>query len=217
MPTRWITLRDLQVLDWYSRRGEGLSSLRATCPCSSSGGGDGNATPLRDRGGVQLAIAIEFINVVVRKSAIEAKFPGGLDGFAHQDLPNFLEDDHLVKVGFMNPQDTSRFLEELEAAGLCYSDGDNSDIAVVERAGESIWPWLVLGAHEGRTACWLNGQSPRELVDFEPSMLLRCPPHGLSIDRRRGPPVRRRGYTDCEPKQRILRRHPELHPRRCRD
>jgi hypothetical protein len=146
--------------EWLA--GEGLYRLRA------------RRLSLPARGGVQLAIALEFINVVVRKSAIEAKFPGGIDGLVRRNLPNFLEDDHLVTVRFMNPQDTSRFLDELEAAGLCYSRGDDPDIAVVTTKDESSWPWLVLGVHEGRTACWLSGQSRGELVDFVPGMVLRC-------------------------------------------
>lgn len=79
-----------------------------------------------------MAVAIEFVNVIVRKSAVESCFPGGLDGFARQDLCNLTEDEHLLRVGFMSGSEASDFVSELEAAGLRYvGPVAESDIAVV--------------------------------------------------------------------------------------
>ncbi len=46
-----------------------------------------------------MAILLEFINVIIRKNSAEKIVPGGLDGFAHLDLPNLTEDEHLMRVG----------------------------------------------------------------------------------------------------------------------
>ena len=64
-----------------------------------------------------MAIPIEFVNVIVRKSAAEKKYSGGLDGLARSDLANYLEDEHLVRVGFMSTREAFCFAEQLEAAG----------------------------------------------------------------------------------------------------
>ena len=65
-------------------------------------GKDREVLPITTFGGERLALAIEFVNVIVRKSAVERCFPGGLDGFARQDLANLTEDEHLVRVGSKN-------------------------------------------------------------------------------------------------------------------
>jgi hypothetical protein len=69
-----------------------------------------------------LAVAIEFLNVIVRKSGAEKRYPGGLDRLARFDLANYLEDEHLVRIGFMSSREALDFADELEAAGLRYSD-----------------------------------------------------------------------------------------------
>lgn len=120
-----------------------------------------------------MAIAIEFVNVIARKSAIEQKYPGGLDDFAQLYLPNHLEDEHLVRIGFMSTQAAFNLAEQLESAGLhCSSDGD-SDVAVITNDGEVTQPWLSVGECDGRWACWWNGASPGKCIDFDPRMILR--------------------------------------------
>jgi hypothetical protein len=123
-----------------------------------------------------LAVAIEFVNMIVRKSAIERCFPGGLDGFARQDLGNLTEDDHLLRVGFMSTRDAVGFVSELEAAGLRYLGLEpDSDIAVVVGTDGTTPPWLCVGAVNGYPACWASGHPPGEVAWPEPSFLLRCP------------------------------------------
>jgi hypothetical protein len=100
-----------------------------------------------------MAVPIEFVTVVARKSAIEATFPGGLEGFARQSLANFVEDDHLVREAFMSTADAYRFVEELSTTGLRYSGDANSDIAVVTTRDTATPPWLATGVCEGRWAC----------------------------------------------------------------
>ena len=119
-----------------------------------------------------MAVAIEFVNVIVRKSTADQKYPGGLDGLARLDLANYLEDEYLVRVGFMSTGEALGFAEQLEAAGLRFSDDSESDIAVITWA-DAVPPWLSVGECGGRGACWLGGRSPGKLIDLDPCMMLR--------------------------------------------
>jgi hypothetical protein len=120
-----------------------------------------------------LAVAIEFVNVIVRKSAAEKNYPGGLDGLARLDLPNYLEDEHLVRVGYMSTREALGFAERLEAVGLRFSENGESDIAVITWSDPETPLWLSVGECEGRGACWLRECSPGKLIDFDPCMMLR--------------------------------------------
>lgn len=122
-----------------------------------------------------MAVAIEFLSVIVRKAAAEEKYPGGLDGFARLDLGNYLEDEHLVRIGFMSSRDAWAFADELQSAGLRCSNDRESDIAVISRPNGPTPPWLSVGTCEGREACWLAGCSPGKLIDLDPCMMLRMP------------------------------------------
>ena len=122
-----------------------------------------------------MAVVIQFENVIVRKSAAEQKYPGGLAGIARLDLANYLEDEHLVRIGFMSTREADDFANELATAGLRYSYDNDSDIAVIPWANEATPPWLSVGECGGREACWLRGDSPGKLIDFDPSMIFRWP------------------------------------------
>jgi len=122
-----------------------------------------------------LAVALEFVNVIVRKVVVERSFPGGLDGFARLGHPNLTEDDLLLRVGFMSGGDALRLVSELEAAGLRHDESDaGADIAVIW-GGSPVPPWLTVGAVGGHWACWASGHPPGELALPEPGFLLRCP------------------------------------------
>jgi hypothetical protein len=125
-----------------------------------------------------MAVGMEFVNVIVRKSAVEAKYTGGLDGFVRRELPNYLEDEHILRVGFMSTGEAYAFLEELRRAGLWYSDDSSSDVAVVTWGDAATPAWLGVGECEGRAACWLREEPPGALVDLDPNMLLRCQAFG---------------------------------------
>jgi len=122
-----------------------------------------------------LAVAIEFVNVIIRKSAVQGKYPGGLDGLARRGLSNYLEDDHLVRVGFMSSPEAIGLAERLEAAGLDYAGNGGSEVAVITGADEAAPSWLSVGERFGRRACWLSGAPEGELADFDPDVLLRLP------------------------------------------
>lgn len=119
-----------------------------------------------------MAIGLEFVNVIGRKSAVEAKYPGRLDGFVRQDLANYFEDDHLLRVSFMSTREAFDFVEQLTRAGLCYSDDSSSDLAVVTAGGPAP-AWLAVGRLEGHPACWLADQPPGRLINFDSGKLIR--------------------------------------------
>jgi hypothetical protein len=123
-----------------------------------------------------LAIPIEFANVIVQKPAVERSFPGGLGGFARQDLSNLCEDDHLLRVSFMSTAEAFRFISELEAMGLRFRDLEAaSDIALVQGLDDAVPPWLSIGRVDDHAACWASGNPAGELASPEPGLFLRCP------------------------------------------
>lgn len=123
-----------------------------------------------------MAVAIEFYNVIVRKSAIELRYFGGLDAFASQDLPNYLEDEHLVRIGFMSSSGAVGFADELKRAGLHLSEDGESDFAIITTTEGSAPIWLSVGEREGQWACWLKGAPLGKLINFDPELLFRLPP-----------------------------------------
>ena len=94
--------------------------------------------------------------MVAVKSAIERIYPHGLDGFAVAQ-PNYVEDDHLLRVGFMSTAEAAdllKKLQQLDKAALA---------ALIVRPGQ-IPTWLETGVVEGTTAVWLAGREPGPLV-----------------------------------------------------
>lgn len=82
-----------------------------------------------------MSVLIEAISVVVKKRAIEDRFPGGMAKFV-ETVPNrtCCVDDHLVRVGFMAPHDVHDFVGQLETCGLVYlQDGRPADMVVVDQ------------------------------------------------------------------------------------
>ena len=71
-----------------------------------------------------MAVLVEGISVVVRVDAIIEKLSGGWIQFLEL-VPNktLCTDGKLVRVGFMVPQDTKRFVDKLETRRLTFFDG----------------------------------------------------------------------------------------------
>ena len=120
-----------------------------------------------------MAVEIEFANVIIRKPALEAKYPGGLDGFAASDLPNYIEDDNLVRVGFMSTGEALDLADNLSRHGLAFDETAQSDFAVVQH--DSYPDWLTIGAVDNSVGCWLTGTDSGSLMKCTNGFLLRCP------------------------------------------
>jgi len=80
-----------------------------------------------------MAVLVEAISVVIKLEAIKDRYPGGFAAFK-EIVPNqtLCWDDHIVRVGFMAPQDANEFVEALEASSLCHLDNDECAVNLVK-------------------------------------------------------------------------------------
>ena len=96
-----------------------------------------------------MAILVEAISVVVRADSIEAKFPGGWEAFRGWIQNQTLcADGELVRIGFMSPQETRQFVEEIQAEGLTYIEGGEAkDLIVADQQRGFVMPcsWAEFG------------------------------------------------------------------------
>jgi hypothetical protein len=96
-----------------------------------------------------MAVLIEGISVVVRRSRIDVLYPGGWDAFV-SDCPNrtLCADEDLARVGFMDPTDVEAFVKRLESFGFVYCrDAEAVDLAVVDQqqGPATACSWLEFG------------------------------------------------------------------------
>lgn len=119
-----------------------------------------------------MAVLVEAISVVIRRSRIESRYPGGWDGFVH-DSPNqsLCADSDLARIGFMSPMDVEKFCQALESRGLLFQrDGKAVDLAVVDQLRGPTIPcdWLEFGHVELRgnriSACRIVGSEDAHAV-----------------------------------------------------
>ncbi len=103
-----------------------------------------------------MAVLIEAISVIIRRTTINDKYPGGWDDFVLTAPNNTLcADDKIARVGFMSPDDVKSFIKGLEKNGFIYlADGKAVDIAVIDQLKGFMVPcdWLSAGHVE------INGQ-----------------------------------------------------------
>ena len=89
-----------------------------------------------------MAVLIEGISVVFREDVILTRYPGGLEQFS-DDCPNntLCTDGELVRVGFMEPVDTWRFVEPLGRFGIRYLVNNRAvDLVVVDQQSGLLVP-----------------------------------------------------------------------------
>ena len=112
-----------------------------------------------------MAVPIEFTVVIVRRSTLDERFPGGVSGYAARHGNGSLAmDDHLVGVGFMGATDVERLLKSLELEGLVLVRDDAfADVAIVTVIGGLTLSCDWLEYDRGR--CWLAGTDPGEVVE----------------------------------------------------
>ena len=99
-------------------------------------------------------VIAEALSIVVRRSTLEEKYPGGFEGYRNA-CPNqtFCADDHLTRVGFQTPGDVAGWRVHLETLGFLIVDGDGFvDFAIVDQRTGPTAPcdWLV----------WSRGRRP---------------------------------------------------------
>lgn len=96
-----------------------------------------------------MAVLVEGISVIVRRLDIDAKYPGGWDGYV-DDCPNatLCADEHIARVGFMAPPDARVFVERLGSHGFRVDPNDGRcDVAVVDHVAGTLQraAWLEVG------------------------------------------------------------------------
>lgn len=100
-----------------------------------------------------MPIPIEFINLIIRKSTLEAKYQGGLEQFI-KDVPNqsFREDNELVRFGCMNSSDLERFIDLTLERGLEYKENETDDFVIINSYSGASWKvsWL----EHNYVECW---------------------------------------------------------------
>lgn len=101
-----------------------------------------------------MAIALEFINFIVRRDAIDARYPGGWAQCLRDHRPllggRVYYDDYLFRDGAMGPAGIDSLLKKWRARGIEPS-GDAIgfevayDVCVIDIIGGSLWPcgWLT--------------------------------------------------------------------------
>jgi hypothetical protein len=108
-----------------------------------------------------MAVLVEGISVIIRRKAIEEKFPGGWEAFV-DDVPNdtLCADDELARVGFMSPDDVKAYIRHLEEFGFRYLEqGRAADLVVGDQLQGPAAPcdW-------GQFGHVTVGQDPRQRV-----------------------------------------------------
>jgi len=120
-----------------------------------------------------MAIALEFISVLVRNSVINSQFPGGCDSY-RQFVSNgsYYRDLHLTRAGFMKSSDAYEFVTLSRGHVI-----QLPDIAVVSMDTDpaTCCDWLVVGKVQSTLACWLRGTDPSELLYWRSPSTYICP------------------------------------------
>src|ERR1700737_4359241 len=116
-----------------------------------------------------MSVLVEAFSIIVRRSTIADKYPGGLAGYMH-DCPNqtFCTDTDLTRVGFMVPSDVQTYVGRLQMQGLSFiRDGSCDEIVVVDQSEGPTVPcnWIEFARPgEAFSYCWLKGTMPGALA-----------------------------------------------------
>jgi hypothetical protein len=95
-----------------------------------------------------MAVVVEAFSVIVRRDAIERRFPGGVETFERQAPNNtYCADDSLCRVAFMVDEDAKAFVRRLVTVGLKGpAEGPSPDFGIVSPRSGNLIPceWLEL-------------------------------------------------------------------------
>jgi hypothetical protein len=96
-----------------------------------------------------MAVLVEGISVVIRRQAIESKYPGGWRFFEKDTREKTLcADEELVRVGFHTLQEVDGYIERIQKLGIVFMQDDQAvDLAVVHQMQGIASPcdWLEFG------------------------------------------------------------------------
>lgn len=123
-----------------------------------------------DRYVPKMSLVVEAWTLVVRRDALEARFPGGTAAF-EAEVPNasFHCDDHLAGASFLDYWTLKdlglRLLAKSDLAG--FIDGAWQDLVPVDAIDgpNARCDWIEIETHpDGYTFCWLSGTEPGKLA-----------------------------------------------------
>jgi hypothetical protein len=119
----------------------------------------------------RMSVLVEANSIIVRVQAIHDRFNGGVAAFA-DDVPNstLCSDGEIARVGFMNPNDGSDYIDSLVGFGLIFKRGEKCEDIGVAIQGEGLalpCDWLDYRTIEiaaGQTVCavWMMGSAGRQ-------------------------------------------------------
>lgn len=121
-----------------------------------------------------MSVLVEAICVVVRRTSLNRKFPGGVDAFLSRASSRLssehryiCSDESFVCLSYYTPDAADRGAAPLIEAGLTEIEGDEFvDFAMVDQQYGPTLPchWLAWSRDpEGFTCAWLAGELPGEL------------------------------------------------------
>ena len=122
-----------------------------------------------------MAVFCEFISLIIRRDSIDKYFPGGWIRFV-SELPNqsMATDGEVVRVGFMNPIDSSIYLDFLTDEGLQFMESSGREIDDIIDLDQFNYAldqssWLMVGDRifdeQKYFCCWLKGSSIETLAN----------------------------------------------------
>ena len=105
-----------------------------------------------------MAVLIEAITVVIRREAIDSKYPGGLTAFKQQapylaSRDTLVDDGELIGISFMTPADVRCFCEDMARVGFSPPEEPVDLVVVDQYAGPTVpCEWI-----EGRAIVFEEG------------------------------------------------------------
>jgi hypothetical protein len=119
-----------------------------------------------------MAIALEAINLIIPRTVIERKYPGGWEACLAEHAESIgwrmWHDDHLLRDGAMNPMAMAMLLADWEERGFRATDRKRNptrwrDLCVIglfEDASRLACSWLEI--EDG--VAWRSGEPPGPLI-----------------------------------------------------
>jgi len=117
-----------------------------------------------------MSVVLNFNYLVIRKSALEESYPGGLAAFRKDWMPNAPKDEeedaHLVSFCSMGGG-LAQLRDRLVECGLLESPGESNETVFQEtivRGEGSGCDWLEFDEEDGFLVCWLKGHDRGKLT-----------------------------------------------------
>jgi tetratricopeptide (TPR) repeat protein len=114
-----------------------------------------------------MSVLVEAFTLVLQHGTVERAYPGGIRGFRLDFPDSFAADEHLVRMGSMDPRDVRVTVDRLQELGVRYATRtEYLEMAVVL---QNIGPtaacrWLTFTKRDDTSLCWLEAEPEGELA-----------------------------------------------------